>query len=651
MEGKHNRLMKKVALASLGKALSLGLVLGLVLTSFVYADNKQAGSQTQNQGQANGQGQANAKAKDKEEFRGQDFMINAESVHTAFYGESCDLNLSFVERDQNTGLPATIASKKIQSVYLQHSAGGDFPFVLTMQEYPAYRVSGPTSKTSKFHNGGSVATWEVSFNHLLVRKDIKSQTYTVNLIINYTDKDNKLKTETLTAYIDMQGAPTPKDAQVLFRAVNDTVPKGAPGQWVPIKLNLANFGLDRVEVLNVTLQMQGSPLVFQQVDQTAIVERILEPLTGRYYNEPDFYNGTMIEVDYGKFQISKSAGSGIQAVAFEITYLDAMKTLKKETIQTYIEVIGGGGQKLMPRVLIEGYETEPKKIMGGEPFTLTLKLHNTSDATAVSNMRLNISSKGGEKVETAFLPQSGATAYFIKSIGAGQKLEYKLKLISAASLNQKAYPLNVNLEYQDDSGNSYTTEEQVSLYVNQKVRVDFSKFELQPDNAEVGAELNAYCQLINKGRVSLYNAEIRAPENAPYKMEPVYLGNIEAGASKSIDATMRAEKAFSGKTKFVLYYEDENGNASKLEHEFELNVNEPMPMPEGSMPNGAIDPGMAANPDGMSMDGMNKKPLSKLWIAVIIIALLIIAALAFFLYRHFKGKKKTKRAKIVGEDY
>ena len=581
----------------------------------------------------------NENAEAQQSNMGNAFMLKAESVKAAFYGSGFNLDLSFVERDPHTGLAASFSSanKKVQSVYLKHNNSADFPFVLTMQEYPGI-VSG---------NG---VDWQVSFSGLLVRKDVKSQVYTVDFVVNYTEgASDKLKSEVLTAYVDMQGAPTPKDAQVLFKAVNANVPKGAPGQWVPIKLNLANFGLDRVTILNVTLQMQGSPLVFRQVDQTAIVEQPLLPLTGRYYNEPDFNNGTQIEVDYGTFEISKSAASGTQPIAFEITYLDAMQTLKKETVNAYIEVLGGaGGQKMMPRILVEDFETEPKKIMGGEPFTLTLKLRNTSEMTAVSNMRLNISSQGTEKVETAFLPQSGATAYFIKNIPAGKVVEYKLKLVSAASLNQKAYPLNLGLEYQDDASNSYNTQEQVSLYVHQKVRVDFSKFELQPETAQVGGELNAYCQLINKGRVSLYNAEICAPDDAPYEMEPVYLGNVEAGANKSIDATLKAKQPFSGKSKFVLHYEDENGNASTLEHEFDLNIEDEAPMPEGSMPEGIGD---MDNMDGMGGMGQQKKGLSPWLIAIIVILVLILLGVAFFLYRHFKAKKKAKRAKVIGEDY
>lgn len=594
-----------------------------------------------------------AEAAEKEHKEGSAFILNAESIKTAFYGEGCNLDLSFVERDPLTGLPASTATKKVQSVYLKHNNSENFPFVLTMQEYPANSVSGPHTRVSRFHNAGTAATWDVSFNRLLVRKDVKSQAYVITLIVNYTDdkEPGKLKSEEISAYVDMQGAPEQHDAQVLFKAVNKTVPKGAPGHWVPIKLNLANYGLDKVKILNVTLQMQGSPLVFQQVDQTAIVERSLYPMTGRYYSEPDFDRGTMIEVDYGTFAINKSAAGGIQAINFEVTYLDSKQVLKKETVSTYIEVLGGAnGSKLTPRVLVEGYELAPKKIMGGEPFTLTLKLRNTSDVTAVSNMRLNISSQGSKESETAFLPQSGATAFFIKEIPAGKSVEYKLNLISAASLNQKAYPLNVGLEYQDESGTAYSTTEQVSLYVNQKVRVDFSKFELQPQDAQVGSELNAFCQLINKGRVSLYNAEVRAPKDAPYEMDPVYLGNVEAGATKSIDATLRANKPFNGKTKFVLHYEDENGNASTLEHEFTMNVNEMQSIPEGSLPEGAITPeGMG--PNGMGMPGQEAKSMSKWLIALIVLIIIALAVVSFFLYRHFKNKKKTKRAKIVGEDY
>lgn len=582
----------------------------------------------------------------------QNFMLNAESVRLAAYGQDLNLHLSFVVRDPLTGYPASSSKKKVQSVYLQHNASDSFPFVLNMQEYPAYYVSSPSLEPSRFHNGGEALTYTVKFNNLTVRNDVKSQTYTVNLLINYIDEADpgKLQQEVLPVYINMQGQKAPKDARVLFRCVNDTVPKGTPGQWVPIKLDLANYGLDTVKILSVTLQMQGSPLIFNQVDQTAQVDAPLYPVGGRYYSEPNLNNGSMLEVDYGKFQISKQAAGGIQSVAFEVVYLDAMQVIKKETVSAYIEVLGGNGsQKLLPRVLISGYSTEPKKIMGGEPFALTLKLRNTSDMTAVNNMRLNISSHAnGEKTAEPFLPTEGATAFFIKQIPAGKTLEYKLNLVSAATLTQKAYPLNVGLEYQDDGGNSYTTNEQVSLYVNQKARIDFGKFELQPDNAPVGSEISAFCNLINKGRVSLFNAEIKAPADAPFTMEPIYLGNIEAGATKAVDAALKTTQAFSGKSKFILSYEDESGNVSTLEHEFALNISDLPPMNENmaNLPPGA--PG-AAGKHGPG--NMHKSP-SKIWVLLLIIVLLglIGAGIGGVIYRK-RRKQRHKRINIPGEDY
>ena len=147
----------------------------------------------------------------------QNFMLNAESVRLAAYGQDLNLHLSFVVRDPLTGYPASSSKKKVQSVYLQHNASDSFPFVLNMQEYPAYYVSSPSLEPSRFHNGGEALTYTVKFNNLTVRNDVKSQTYTVNLLINYIDEADpgKLQQEVLPVYINMQGQKAPKDARVL----------------------------------------------------------------------------------------------------------------------------------------------------------------------------------------------------------------------------------------------------------------------------------------------------------------------------------------------------------------------------------------------------------------------------------------------------
>ena len=52
-----------------------------------------------------------------------------------------------------------------------------------------------------------------------------------------------------------------------------------------------------------------------------------------------------------------------------------------------IEAEGGTST---PRVIVTGYDTDPKEVHAGDTFTLTLHLKNTSQRTEVSNMLVNL---------------------------------------------------------------------------------------------------------------------------------------------------------------------------------------------------------------------------------------------------------------------
>ena len=72
------------------------------------------------------------------------------------------------------------------------------------------------------------------------------------------------------------------------------------------------------------------------------------------------------------------------------------------------------------------------------------------------------------------------------------------------------------------------------------------------------------CSLYNLGRIKLYNAKARFEGNGIKKQE-IFIGNVEAGATGSIDAMLEGEKVTNGNSKITmtLSYEDESGNISE----------------------------------------------------------------------------------------
>ena len=85
------------------------------------------------------------------------------------------------------------------------------------------------------------------------------------------------------------------------------------------------------------------------------------------------------------------------------------------------------------------------------------------------------------------------------------------------------------------------------------------------------------CSLYNLGRIKLYNVKATF-EGKNIKKSEVFIGNVESGATGSIDAMLEGKKVSDGPSKvtMTLSYEDESGNISKTTKDLTLEVTEKM---------------------------------------------------------------------------
>ena len=109
-----------------------------------------------------------------------------------------------------------------------------------------------------------------------------------------------------------------------------------------------------------------------------------------------------------------------------------------------------------PRVIVTGFETNPGKVLAGQNFKLTLHLKNTSNRTAVSNMKVSLAAANGE-----FLPTSGSSTDFIASLGAGQTTDIVMEMSALSSLDPKPYVLTLTCNYEDSAATAYESTENI----------------------------------------------------------------------------------------------------------------------------------------------------------------------------------------------
>lgn len=244
---------------------------------------------------------------------------------------------------------------------------------------------------------------------------------------------------------------------------------------------------------------------------------------------------------------------------------------------------GGGGSDTtsVPRVIVTGFNTDPAEVHAGSNFTLIIHLKNTSKSTKVSNMLFDLTAptegNDAQTVAPAFLPVSGSSSIYMEGIKANGTADISIQLNAKADLLQKPYSVDLSMKYEDANGSPVEATSSVSIPVKQDARFEFSDFEISPDSISVGDETNVMCNLYNMGRIKLYNVKA-AFEGTCIEKEEVFIGNVEPGATASIDAMLEGAQVTGGpaNVKMTLSYEDESGKVTTAEKELQLEVTEAM---------------------------------------------------------------------------
>lgn len=284
-------------------------------------------------------------------------------------------------------------------------------------------------------------------------------------------------------------------------------------------------------------------------------------------------------------ELAKSQESGVYvkttAKAEEGKTEDKNETAADESSGGSVEngaISGGEETSSVPRVIVTGFSTEPEEVKAGSDFKLIVHLKNTSKTKTVRNMLFdfNAAAEGDETTAaSAFLPSSGSSTVYLDTIRAGGQKDISIELNAKADLTQKPYSIEMTMKYEDTSGNQYDGSSSLSIPVKQDARFEFSEFELSSDSIEVGNEVNVMCNLYNLGRTKLYNVKVRF-EGEGISGGEVFVGNVESGATASIDSMLTGESATTGDgaVKMVMTYEDEAGEETTFEKELTIFVTE-----------------------------------------------------------------------------
>ena len=415
---------------------------------------------------------------------------------------------------------------------------------------------------------------------------------------------------------------------------NWVTPVANAGQQVNVVLPVVNMGRTRVKNVVVTPAISEDAAKWPFEIETSNYSQTIDRLPGTDDGGTDMERRRELT---WTLRTRKDAPSGYMPISFSVTFENDDKSLTTVTLTSYVKVVGttgisADGKSSTPRVIVTGFSTSPETVHAGDTFTLTLHMQNTSKATAVKNMVFDIQA-ASESTDTtyvaaSFLPTAGSSTVFVDKIAAGANKGISIELEARSDLAQKPYVINVKMNYEDESVNAYENTASVSIPVRQEARIDTSSVEVTPQSIEVGGEANVSFSLYNIGKTKLYNASVKFQADSVTGGD-TYLGNIDPGATGSVDAYLSGAAATTddGKVKILITFEDESGEKTTIEKEMELYVTEMMDYDDGM------------TDDGMMDDGSQSQGGFKIWYVLVPLVLILAAVVAVIVIRKKKAKK------------
>lgn len=447
--------------------------------------------------------------------------------------------------------------------------------------------------------------------------------------------------------------PTPSEPEPEPETTNNNIMVG--GNWitpianggsqVSVVLPIVNMGRTRVKNVVVTPQISDDANKWPFEIETSNYTQTIDRLPGTDDGGDDMERRRELT---WILRTRKDAPGGYRPVVFDVTFENDDHTLTTVNLTTYVNVKGttgtsADGTASTPRVIVTGFSTNPEEVRAGETFTLTLHMQNTSKATAVQNMLFDIQA-ASESTDTtyvaaAFLPTAGSSTIFVDRIPAGATKDISMEMEARSDLAQKPYVVNVKMNYEDENVNAYENTASVSIPVRQEARVDISSIEVMPDSIDVGNEANVMFSVYNIGKTKLYNTSVKFIADSVSGGD-TYLGNIDPGATANVDAYLSGAAATmdDGIVKIEITFEDEAGEATTIEKEMTLFVNE-MYFPDDMMTD-----------DMYGEDMMDQQGGFKIW-WVIVPAVAVIAAIVIFIVIRKKKKKKAQELLELEDDF
>ncbi len=418
------------------------------------------------------------------------------------------------------------------------------------------------------HSNGSV------FFDLKVDSELASGVYDFQVVVSYKDPYDKQYSTSTTIYLPVEKEDSDSaNVQLLINDIQYPNHEVAVDENFDISFSISNNSEDKAR--NVKITVDGGNEILPKTTPIKTFAQ-LEPM------ETQAMSVTMFAVDG-----TKSKNYPIQiSVEYEIdtnnssstssssTSSDSQKTsTTKQTFSQYVGVFVQESdeeeeQSMTPRVIVSHYKIDREYVIAGEDFALQFSLQNTHDNATIRNMIVNIGAS-----DDIFSPVNSSNTLYIPSIMPGANSQHFMTLRPNIDAAFKTHNINLDIQYEDEDGNVYTTKETIGVPVMQMVKLTVGEIEL-PNNGVIGDAVTLSADFHNSGRAQIRNMTIRLEGEFDTSDRSLYVGNVDAGQGTTYEVSITPTQAGELNGKMVFEFIDAIDQTHAVEREFTFNVDE-----------------------------------------------------------------------------
>ncbi|MDR1321958.1 MAG: hypothetical protein LBK56_11115 [Gracilibacteraceae bacterium] len=283
---------------------------------------------------------------------------------------------------------------------------------------------------------------------------------------------------------------------------------------------------------------------------------------------------------------------GSYPLTVKLTYSDGDGKDFEETQQIFVPVDSSQGGKTVPKIILDRYSCDPVIARAGENFTLNMTFLNTSAASSVRNIKIFLTVPQGDSDSTnsaaakgsVFSPVSSSNTFFIDSIAPRGTSAKTLQFYTIPDASPRTYTLTANIEYEDETGKEYASEELIGIPVSQVVKIEVSELIL-PTEAYAGDMVSVSTNFYNTGRANVSNLMLNMEGDFQTDNARYYVGNFNTGATDYYEGNIIPSEPGLLEGDFVVSYDDPSGDHVEERYPFSLNVQEmPEFTPDTDMP-------------------------------------------------------------------